>query len=105
MAVIGYLGSQLAWDTPHEMAEHAQRYMAPRMPREKVIAGVLGDTRDWLSWLAPLDDIKQKGGITELTGPGSARYFCYCRRRAVPCSSPSTARPRPTTARAMSLFS
>ena len=37
----GYLGSQLAWDTPHEMAEHAQRYMVPLMPRENVIAGVL----------------------------------------------------------------
>ena len=69
---------------PTRWQKRAQRYMAPRLTRETVIAAVLGDTRDWLSWLLPLDDIKEKGGITKLTGPGSARYFCYCRRRAVP---------------------
>ena len=93
----GYLGSQLAWDTPHEMAEHAQRYMAPRMPREKVTAGVLGDARAWLSWLAPLDDVKEKKGLTQFTGPGSAR-FLFVIAVAAPCpySSRGIARPRPT---------
>ena len=35
-------------------------------------------------WLEPLDDIKEKEGITDLTGKRSARYFGYCRRRDVP---------------------
>ena len=61
-ALAGHIGKQLSWDTPEQMLEHVQRKMSQSLAPLRVVSGVVSEVRAWKDWLAPLGDIKEKGG-------------------------------------------
>jgi len=90
-----HIGKQLSWNTPEQMLEHVQRRMSEHLRPTRVVSGVVSEVRAWKEWLAPFGRIKEKDGITNLTGPGSSHWFCYCRRAKIPLQFAGSCRPSP----------
>jgi hypothetical protein len=55
--------------------------MAAHLRPLPVRSGMVHAVRDWKSWLAPLDNIKETDGLVGITG---ARWFCFTRRQDLP---------------------
>ena len=91
----GHIGKQLSWNAPQDMIEHIQRKMATYLAPLRVVTGLVGEVRGWCDWLAPLDEIKVKGGVTGYTQKGSSGFFAYCRRKDVPPEFAHEVRPEP----------
>jgi len=77
------IASTLSWDTPRQMADIVQRRMSQHLKPLPVRTGTLDAVRDWKTWLAPLDDIDPKNGITGLM-TSNTHWLCFTRRADLP---------------------
>ncbi len=81
----GSIKDLMTWDSPMEMAERVQRrmsnFMAIRLRPIPVCSGLIHRVRDWRSWLDPLDFIRGKRGVENITG---AHWLAFVRRLDVP---------------------
>lgn len=77
------IASSLAWDHPMQMAEIVQRRMSEHLKPLPVRSGILDAVRDWKSWLAPLDDLDPKQGISGLM-TSNTHWLCFTRRVDLP---------------------
>ena len=89
----GHIAAQLDWNSPQEMGEHVQRRMVKHLSPTPVFTGLIREVRAWQKWLAPLDNIPVRDGITGHTSQGSSHFFAYCRRKDLPLAYARNVRP------------
>jgi len=67
--------------------------MVKHLSPTPVFTGLIREVRAWQKWLAPLDSIPVKDGVTGLSLRGSSHFFAYCRRKDVPLNYARNVRP------------